>query len=66
MTKVNDYLLSLVREGRIDKDCKMCQEIFIPRILEGAHLTDIFAPRHKPSSRCQSGKHPHCTCDTCF
>jgi hypothetical protein len=23
-------------------------------------------PRHQPSPRCESGKHPHCTCDTCF
>lgn len=25
-----------------------------------------FFPRHVPSVRCQSGKRPHCTCDTCF
>lgn len=23
-------------------------------------------PDHDPSPRCQSGKRPHCTCDTCF
>jgi hypothetical protein len=25
-----------------------------------------FAPSHKASERCMSGKRPHCTCDTCF
>lgn len=25
-----------------------------------------FHPSHDPSSQCQSGKRPHCTCDTCF
>jgi hypothetical protein len=24
------------------------------------------APSHDASPNCQSGKHPHCTCDTCF
>jgi hypothetical protein len=23
-------------------------------------------PSHDPSPHCESGKHPHCTCDTCF
>ncbi len=23
-------------------------------------------PPHDASPRCESGKHPHCTCDTCF
>lgn len=23
-------------------------------------------PRRTPSSRCESGKRPYCTCDTCF
>ncbi|MDB4261341.1 hypothetical protein N9878_00600 [bacterium] len=25
-----------------------------------------FYPSHKPSSACQSGGRPHCTCDACF
>lgn len=25
-----------------------------------------FTPYHDPSPYCESGKHPHCTCDTCF
>lgn len=23
-------------------------------------------PPHDASERCESGKHPHCSCDTCF
>jgi hypothetical protein len=23
-------------------------------------------PYHEASTRCESGKRPHCTCDTCF
>lgn len=25
-----------------------------------------FHPSHDASDRCESGKHAHCTCDTCF
>ena len=25
-----------------------------------------FHPSHDASSMCESGKHSHCTCDTCF
>lgn len=25
-----------------------------------------FHPSHDASERCQSGKHSHCSCDTCF
>lgn len=31
-----------------------------------AHRNDSMMPPHTPSERCESGKHPHCTCDTCF
>lgn len=27
---------------------------------------DSMMPSHTPSSRCESGKHAHCTCDTCY
>lgn len=26
----------------------------------------VFAPRHNALPSCQSGRHPHCTCDICF
>jgi hypothetical protein len=28
--------------------------------------TDPMMPYHEASDRCESGKHNHCTCDTCF
>lgn len=27
---------------------------------------ETFFPHHYASDRCESGKHSHCTCDTCF
>ena len=30
------------------------------------HSTEEMMPPHDPSPRCESGKRPHCTCDTCF
>jgi len=27
---------------------------------------ETFAPLHDAHPRCESGKHSHCTCDTCF
>lgn len=36
--------------------CKYCDE----------HRDDQMMPSHTASSRCESGKRPHCTCDTCF
>lgn len=27
---------------------------------------NTFHPPHDASSRCESGKHAHCSCDTCF
>jgi hypothetical protein len=31
-----------------------------------SHHLDPMMPYHDASSRCESGKHPHCTCDTCY
>lgn len=63
---VQEYIIRLQNGGYIDPECKTCQHVFYPPLLGGKTLQNIFAPRHKPSSRCESGKHPHCTCDTCF
>lgn len=60
------YLHELVENGEINLSCMMCQVSFIPEILKGKKITDIFAPRHKAKEWCKSGKHPHCTCDSCF
>jgi len=39
-------------------ECEYCRE----KKKEG----QLFFPLHDPSPRCESGKKPHCTCDTCF
>lgn len=52
--------------GLLDSECGGCREFYVfyrERWTPGA---DLFAPSHKPSSRCRSGSRPHCTCDTCF
>lgn len=40
------------------------------RLLDEGHALDRnsrpFGPNRKASSRCQSGGHDYCTCDTCF
>ena len=39
-------------------DCPTCQKEL--------KANNTFFPPHRASSRCQSGGHNHCTCDTCF
>ena len=64
--EIQVIITQLEKSGDLSPDCKTCMEIFYPQILKGVKPYTIFAPRHKASSHCQSGKHPHCTCDTCF
>lgn len=65
-SEILEYILQLEKEGRFDRFCKFCQEHFMPQLKIGRRLPDIYAPPHKPSTHCESGKKPHCTCDTCF
>ncbi len=60
------YLNKLIQAGEIDPKCMTCQISFIPEKLKGKKINDIFAPRHRVLLSCKSGKHPHCTCDSCF
>lgn len=48
--------------GSIDRDCVTCQKDFY----SVKRPADVFGPRHRAMPNCESGKHPHCTCDTCF
>lgn len=52
--------LALAPPTRLHKahagDCAYCDR-------EGANT---FHPPHDASDRCESGKHAHCSCDTCF
>lgn len=36
-------------------DCAQCLSISV-----------FGGPRHAASKRCESGRHPHCACDTCW
>lgn len=64
--KIYEYIKELEQRKLINPTCKTCIEIFYPQINIGKRISDIFAPRHQASSRCESGKRNHCTCDTCF
>jgi hypothetical protein len=55
-------ILRMTSTGSIDPDCETCQRFFLGE----PDPAMVFAPRHKASERCESGKHPHCTCDSCW
>ncbi len=61
---IEERIKRLEQLEEINPYCKTCKKIFYPEYEKGNFT--VFAPRHKPSPRCRSGKHPHCTCDTCF
>jgi len=50
--------------GSLDPQCSFCRREFYDKTPRPDHLP--FMPHHKASDRCESGKRPHCTCDTCF
>ena len=55
-------LAALEKQGAIEPGCVECLGAFY------AHPDPVnaFYPRHTAMRSCQSGRHPHCTCDTCF
>jgi hypothetical protein len=55
-------LAALERQGAIRPDCRECQGAFYA----APDPANAFYPRHTAMPSCQSGRHPHCTCDTCF
>lgn len=61
-----EYIKLCEMRGLLDPNCEMCRRVFYPAVKEGRSVTDVFAPAHKASERCRSGKNAHCTCDTCF
>jgi hypothetical protein len=65
---MEERIKQLEADGEIDPSCKTCKEIFYPYLAMWSSDSFCwpFAPRHKPSRRCESGKHSHCTCDVCF
>ena len=64
-----ELITKLEGDGELDPNCRMCKEIFYPyyeNLKPDEFIVAPFAPRHKAMITCRSGKHPHCTCDTCF
>lgn len=65
-----EKIKELEASGDLDPNCKMCVKIFYPYYQLTWHPVKYnsppFAPGHKASVRCESGKNSHCTCDTCF
>lgn len=60
---LRDYLVAAVppqpfirRRIATEEGCATCAEL----------ARGSYGPSHDPSPRCESGKHPHCTCDVCF
>lgn len=55
-----ERLARMEEMGHLDPRCSKCREFY-------DHPDGMpFAPDHKPSDACESGKRPHCTCDRCF
>ncbi len=63
-----ERMIELEARGELDPTCATCVKVFYPYYRETWEPGRYgpFAPSHKPSPRCRSGKYPHCTCDTCF
>lgn len=57
----SEVITRMMSRGDLDPDCPGCQSRYAAE-----DPTMVFAPHHKASDRCQSGKRNHCTCDTCF
>lgn len=53
-----EMIAHMEKLGHIDPNCEKCKEFY--------RDPNAFSPSHKASERCESGKRPHCTCDTCF
>lgn len=57
-------LTRLEASGDLDPTCSGCLERYSAPTRDA--IFAVFAPHHKASSRCESGKRPHCSCGVCF
>lgn len=60
------HLDDLEERGLLDLSCPGCASDYVYYKNVWPLGTSPFHPPHKASSLCESGKHPHCTCATCF
>lgn len=59
---MNANRLIPVRDRAADPgECRTCDREYWP---DPKRVTSM--PSHEASSRCESGKRSHCTCDTCY
>lgn len=56
-----ETIARLEEMGALDPSCLGCHEFYMAK-----DPASVFAPSHKPNPSCESGKHAHCTCDSCF
>lgn len=66
-----ERIAELEADGQLDPACPGCKvfyEYYRSTYDPSRFETRMgpFAPWHRALSNCQSGKYPHCTCDTCF
>jgi hypothetical protein len=64
--EIEYYIRTLERSGALVPGCNMCETFFYPEIRNGRKFPNIHAPRHETNPHCESGRRPHCSCDTCF
>lgn len=68
-TVVSEDSTATVDRIEVDGDLGGRQTVFLDGCVtcdEDRAKGSWFFPAHYASSRCQSGRHPHCTCDTCW
>ena len=63
MHTIEERIFRAYRAGQFAEGCLTCDSA-VKRWRDTR--AEPFLESHTPSSRCQSGKRPHCTCDTCF
>ncbi|HEX7784769.1 MAG TPA: hypothetical protein VF653_00980 [Methylomirabilota bacterium] len=65
-----EFVKRMEQAGELDPECAYCQAeqyAYLGQLAYDGEAPRLqHAPSHKPSDRCESGKRPHCTCDTCF
>jgi hypothetical protein len=59
-----ETIARLEKSGDLDPSCQFCVNHIYRSLREGRGLP--FAPGHKASWGCLSGRRAHCTCNFCF
>jgi hypothetical protein len=57
---------SAARITKVYKGTQVLRDMDCPTCADAMANPGKAVPYHDASPRCESGKRPHCTCDTCF